>query len=188
VDAFLTSSEFFDGLDSGPDSAKSATVHLGLTFSFPVEQSALASGVLLTWTKGFAAKGAIQKDVVKLLQDAFDRKHMHVKCVALVNDVRDPPKSVFFNLSRSTQTVGTLLSRAYTAGGCALGAIFGTGTNGAYVERLANITKLKETHPEVFNAGGDMVVNCEWGAFNQSVSPLCSRRRKPSLSRFRLTR
>jgi hexokinase len=27
-----------------------------------------------------------------------------------------------------------MLSRAYTAGGCILGAIFGTGTNGAYVE------------------------------------------------------
>ena len=64
-------------------------IHLGLTFSFPVEQKALDSGLLLTWTKGFSAKNAVGHDVVKLLQDAFDRKHMHVKCVALVNDVRD---------------------------------------------------------------------------------------------------
>lgn len=63
-------------------------IYLGLTFSFPVEQTALGSGKILTWTKGFSAKNAIGKDVVKLLQDAFDRKHMHVKCVALVNDVR----------------------------------------------------------------------------------------------------
>ena len=63
------------------------TVHLGLTFSFPVEQSALNAGKILTWTKGFSAKNAIGNDVVQLLQDAFDRKHMHVKCVALVNDV-----------------------------------------------------------------------------------------------------
>ena len=62
-------------------------IALGLTFSFPVEQTALGSGKLLTWTKGFAAKNAIGKDVVKLLQDAFDRKNMHVRCVALVNDV-----------------------------------------------------------------------------------------------------
>jgi hexokinase len=62
-------------------------ISLALTFSFPVEQTALDSGKLLTWTKGFAAKNAIGKDVVKLLQDAFDRKHIHVKCVALVNDV-----------------------------------------------------------------------------------------------------
>jgi len=62
-------------------------VLLGLTFSFPVEQTALNSGKILTWTKGFAARNAIGHDVVKLLQDAFDRRHLHVKCVALVNDV-----------------------------------------------------------------------------------------------------
>ncbi|EEB98209.1 hypothetical protein MPER_02327, partial [Moniliophthora perniciosa FA553] len=81
VDAFLTShpaQEF--------GTANSDVIHLGLTFSFPVEQTALGSGKILTWTKGFSAKNAIGHDVVKLLQDAFDRKHMHVKCLALVND------------------------------------------------------------------------------------------------------
>ena len=101
VDAFLTSSET-------PDAPEGEDLPLGLTFSFPVEQTALDSGHLLTWTKGtfhtpaasqsaidncviivsgFAAKNAVGHDVVKLLQDAFDRKHLHVKCVALVNDV-----------------------------------------------------------------------------------------------------
>jgi hexokinase len=55
--------------------------------SFPVEQTAIDAGKLLTWTKGFAAKNAIGHDVVKLLQDALDRKHIHVRCSALVNDV-----------------------------------------------------------------------------------------------------
>ena len=63
-------------------------LHLGLTFSFPVEQTALASGTLLTWTKGFSATGAIGEDIVQLLQDAFHRNGVRVKCVALVNDVR----------------------------------------------------------------------------------------------------
>lgn len=63
-------------------------LHLGLTFSFPVEQRALDSGTLLTWTKGFSAPGAVGNDVVRLLQDAFDRKGVRVKCVGLVNDVR----------------------------------------------------------------------------------------------------
>ncbi|KAF9224332.1 hexokinase [Gyrodon lividus] len=128
-------------------------VPLALTFSFPVEQTALDSGKLLTWTKGFAAKNAIGKDVVKLLQDAFDRKHIHVKCVALVND-----------------TVGALLSRAYTSGGCILGAIFGTGTNGAYVEDVANITKLGNEPAAA--EGGYMIVNTEWGGFNNTRSAL----------------
>jgi hexokinase len=96
VDAFLTSTE-------SSDAPEGEDLPLGLTFSFPVEQTALDSGRLLTWTKGmfilplthnflmtiigFAAKNAIGHDVVKLLQDAFNRKHLHVKCVALVNDV-----------------------------------------------------------------------------------------------------
>ncbi|KAI5980355.1 hexokinase [Pisolithus marmoratus] len=130
-------------------------IPLGLTFSFPVEQTALDSGKLLTWTKGFAAKNAIGNDVVRLLQDAFDRKNMHVRCVALVND-----------------TVGTLLSRAYTSGGCILGAIFGTGTNGAYVEDMANISKLGES--VAVKETGLMVANTEWGGFNNSRSALPS--------------
>ena len=49
-----------------------------------------------------------------------------------------------------------------------IGAIFGTGTNGAYVEKVENIRKLGD-HPARKN-GGDMVVNCEWGAFDNAVS------------------
>jgi len=92
VDAFLTShrspspTEDVAAVANEPVNVPDF-VPLGLTFSFPVEQTALNSGRILTWTKGFAAKNAIGNDVVKLLQDAFDRKHMHVKCVALVNDV-----------------------------------------------------------------------------------------------------
>jgi hypothetical protein len=58
-----------------------------MTHSFPVEQTAIDAGKILTWTKGFAAKNAIGNDVVKLLQDALDRKHIHVRVSALVNDV-----------------------------------------------------------------------------------------------------
>ncbi|KAG5644937.1 hypothetical protein DXG03_007402 [Asterophora parasitica] len=150
VDAFLTqhAASSHEHTTDSPD-----VVHLGLTFSFPVEQTALGSGKILTWTKGFSAKNAVGHDVVQLLQDAFDRKHLHVKCVALVND-----------------TVGALLSRAYTAGGCTLGAIFGTGTNGAYVEEVAKITKLGN-YPAAAK-GGHMIVNTEWGAFNNSRSHL----------------
>ena len=69
----------------------------------------------------------------------------------------------------SVQTVGALLSRSYTAGGCLLGAIFGTGTNGAYLEDLSKLTKLKDE--ALRSSGGKMIVNTEWGAFNNSVRP-----------------
>ncbi|OJT13179.1 Glucokinase [Trametes pubescens] len=164
VDAFLT--EFASAVPASPTAEQAnpfaspslndlpdPTVPLGLTFSFPVEQTALNRGKVLTWTKGFAAKNAIGNDVVQLLQDAFDRKHLHVRCVALVND-----------------TVGALLSRAYTSGGCVLGSIFGTGTNGAFVERVENIRKLGDSPAR--QKGGYMVVNTEWGAFNNTRTVL----------------
>ncbi|KAF8897142.1 hexokinase [Infundibulicybe gibba] len=164
VDEFLTTHAPAD-YTPGQHGSIPDVLPLGLTFSFPVEQTALDSGKILTWTKGFAAKNAVGNDVVKLLQDAFDRKHIHVKCVALVND-----------------TVGALLSRAYTAGGCTLGAIFGTGTNGAYVEEIAQITKLSNSSAAA--AGGLMVVNAEWGAFNNSRSHLPSTPFDNSLDRL----
>ncbi|KAK8869754.1 hypothetical protein IAR55_000322 [Kwoniella newhampshirensis] len=146
VDAFLT--------DIGSDISSNEPMHLGFTFSFPVEQTAIDAGKLLTWTKGFNAKNAIGHDVVKLLQDAFDKKHIHVRCSALVND-----------------TVGTLLSRSYQSGPALIGAIFGTGTNGAYIDKTRTVTKLgKEKIAEAEqggqHAGEFMVVNTEWGAFD----------------------
>ncbi|WVR05189.1 hypothetical protein IAU60_002201 [Kwoniella sp. DSM 27419] len=146
VDAFLT--------DIGSDISSGEPMHLGFTFSFPVEQTAIDAGKLLTWTKGFNAKNAIGNDVVKLLQDAFDRKHIHVRCSALVND-----------------TVGTQLSRSYQSGPALIGAIFGTGTNGAYIDKTRTISKLGEDKIKEAEAGGKlageyMVVNTEWGAFD----------------------
>ncbi|OCF36661.1 hexokinase [Kwoniella heveanensis CBS 569] len=146
VDAFLT--------DIGSDISSNEPMHLGFTFSFPVEQTAIDAGKLLTWTKGFNAKNAIGNDVVKLLQDAFDRKHIHVRCSALVND-----------------TVGTLLSRSYQSGPALIGAIFGTGTNGAYIDKTRTVKKLGEDKIAEAEAGGEhagqfMVVNTEWGAFD----------------------
>lgn len=55
--------------------------------SFPVDQSAINSGKLIGFTKGFKAKNAVGKDVVKTLQDSLDEQKIPVDVVALVNDV-----------------------------------------------------------------------------------------------------
>jgi hexokinase len=127
----------------------------------------LDKGKILTWTKGFSATGAVGHDVVVLLQDALDRKNLHVKCTALVNDVSTQPTPFSAHLTRQ-QTVGTLLSHAYVTGSCLLGAIFGTGTNGAFVEKTASFTKLGSSLSEIKSEY--MVVNTEWGAFDNEVS------------------
>ncbi|KAL8919217.1 MAG: hypothetical protein Q9172_005090 [Xanthocarpia lactea] len=131
---------------------------LGFTFSFPVHQLSINEGRLIRWTKGFDIADAIGKDVCNLLQSEIDALHLPVKVAALVND-----------------TVGTLMARSYTSPGktgTLLGAIFGTGTNGAYVEKLDKITKLKKVGGDFDTSTGNMVVNTEWGSFDNQMSVL----------------
>lgn len=129
---------------------------LGFTFSFPVEQTGINSGNLIRWTKGFNIADAIGKDVCALLQEEIDILRLPVRVAALVND-----------------TVGTLMSRSYTSPGktpTLLGAIFGTGTNGAYVEKLSKITKPVSGNFD--KSTGLMVINTEWGSFDNELRVL----------------
>jgi hexokinase len=121
------------------------TEKLGFTFSFPIRQKNIVSGVLINWTKGFTADGVVGNDVVKLLNSALEKNGMrNIKIAALAND-----------------TVGTLAAGSYARKDCDAGVIFGTGTNACYVEKTAAIKKLKrdaKTPPH-------MIVNLEWGNF-----------------------
>ncbi|KAJ8075664.1 hypothetical protein PM082_021294 [Marasmius tenuissimus] len=154
IKTFLTEGDNANDFESQP-------VNLGLTFSFPVKQIGPNCGLLQEWTKGFNVKDAIGQDVVKLLQDALDKDEdedapkvsaMRVKCAALVNDA-----------------VGVLLTSSYTAEVCKMGSIFGTGTNSAYVENVDNIKDLLKPGEYVAAEGGEMIVNTEWGAFDNAV-------------------
>lgn len=123
-------------------------IPLGFTFSFPVDQTAINKGRLINFTKGFKCTDAIGRDVVEMLQKSLNDKNVPVNVVALVND-----------------TVGTLLAHSYKTGSAKIGAIFGTGTNGAYLENLSEIGKLPESlrnNPGV-ESPSKMVVNIEWG-------------------------
>lgn len=135
------------------DESLRAPKKLGFTFSFPVHQTALnkgnyclISGYLISWTKGFSASGVVNEDVVGLLQAAFKRRKLNITVTALVND-----------------TVGTLISHSFTDPQTYAGVILGTGSNAAYVERIENIPKWKGDIP----ASGEMIINAEWGAFDQ---------------------
>lgn len=55
-----------------------------------------------------------------------------------------------------------------------IGAIFGTGTNGAYIDRVETIKKLGEEAIAEAKKGGPtagefMVINTEWGAIDNGV-------------------
>lgn len=130
---------------------------LGFSFSFPVCQRALNRGELVRWTKGFDIQDAIGRDVCAMLQEALDERHLPVRVTALIND-----------------SVGTILTRAYTSRDptveTSIGAIFGTGTNGAYLEWLPKIRKLQDK--PAGDPMGYMIVNAEWGGFDDSLSVL----------------
>lgn len=132
---------------------------LGFTFSFPVNQIGINRGTLARWTKGFDIDDAVGKDVCEMLQTEIDALHLPVKVAALVND-----------------TVGTLMARSYTSPGktgTLLGAIFGTGTNGAYVEKLNKVTKLASIEGSEYDKStGEMIINTEWGSFDNHMSVL----------------
>ncbi|GMM31140.1 glucokinase [Martiniozyma asiatica (nom. inval.)] len=148
-------SDKFNGDEAGD------RLKLGFTFSFPVEQSAIDSGKLIRWSKGFNIPDTVGKDVVSLLQEQLDRLQVPVHVAALAND-----------------TVGTLLARAYTGadkeGSTSIGCIFGTGTNGAYCEKLENIKKLPKEIVDKLKSNGifEMVINTEWGSFDNNLELL----------------
>jgi len=121
--------------------------NLGFTFSFPVKQTSIASGVLPFWNKGFSATNVVGKDVVDLLNKALKRNKINnIKITALVND-----------------TVGTLAAKAYSEKQCDVGIILGTGTNACYPEKITNI---KKWHKKANNSN-HMIINIEWGNFDK---------------------
>lgn len=136
---------------------------LGFTFSFPVNQLGINKGKLIRWTKGFDIDEAVGQDVCALLQKEIDALNLPINVAALVND-----------------TVGTLMARSYTSPGktgALIGAIFGTGTNGAYVEKLDRVKKMaqieREAGPTAYDKStGLMIINTEWGSFDNQLSVL----------------
>ncbi|KAJ5495581.1 Glucokinase [Penicillium diatomitis] len=142
-------------LDRHLDRRSTSPYRLGFTFSFTCEQESLRSGRLIHWDKGWDIPEAIGRDPCVMLQESIDRMGLPVRVAVLAND-----------------SVGTLLTRAYTSGRdvSTLGAvIFGTGTNAAYVEKVRNLQRLRM---KSFGGDGIMVVNTEWGSLDDEMAVL----------------
>jgi len=125
---------------------------LGYTFSFPINQTSINSGVLIKWTKGFSAGGVVDKDVVELLNKSLGKKGVKLRVSALIND-----------------TVGTQLAGCYQTENsfCFCGVILGTGANCCYLEKVENITKYSPTRSDL--EAGRMIINMECGNFGSRL-------------------
>uniref|UniRef100_A0A1I8F2K7 Phosphotransferase n=1 Tax=Macrostomum lignano TaxID=282301 RepID=A0A1I8F2K7_9PLAT len=100
-----------------------APLRLGFTFSFPCEQRGLASARLLGWTKATRLRASLGNDARS------------------GRPLRSPGQ----------RHVGTLAACALEDPACMIGLIVGTGTNAAYVERVAAVDKYSTELP----AGGE---------------------------------
>ncbi|XP_027361745.1 hexokinase-3-like [Abrus precatorius] len=123
---------------------------LGFTFSFPVKQISVSSGILVKWTEGFSIVDMVGTDVPACLQEALTRKGLDMQVAALVND-----------------SVGTLALGHYHDSDTVAAVIIGTGTNACYLERVDAIIKCQG----LLTTSECMVVNMEWGNFWSSHLP-----------------
>lgn len=124
---------------------KEENIPLGFTFSFPLVQKGLTVGILERWTKGFTCADVIGQNVVKLLDEALERKGgVHISVKAVLND-----------------TTGTLLACAFKNPLCRIGLIIGTGTNCCYLEDQSKA----ELFDEPDEGTGKVIINMESGAF-----------------------
>lgn len=129
---------------------------LGFTFSFAATQNAINKGVLQSWTKGYDIDGVEGHDVVPMLQHALDELKTPVEVTALIND-----------------TTGTLVASTYCKTNTIMGCIFGTGVNGAYYEKVGDISKLEGKIPyDIVYEAPAMAINCEYGAFDSQEKVL----------------
>jgi hexokinase len=131
---------------------------LGFTFSFTVHQTSINTGTLIRWDKGFDIPSAIGRDPCTMLQEELDAVSAPVLVTALVND-----------------SVATYVAQQYVCGGRAvLGGIFGTGTNGAYLEDLADVGKIQDSSEKSAPSTppDHVVVNTEWGGLDDHAQLL----------------
>ncbi|GFY86241.1 hexokinase 3 [Actinidia rufa] len=126
---------------------------IGFTFSFPVKQTSVDSGILIKWTKGFAVSGTVGiskdgKDVVACLNEAMERQGLDMQVSALVTDF-----------------VGTLAGARYWDDDVMVTVILGTETNACHVECVDAIPKLRGHN----SMAGRTIINTEWRAFSNGL-------------------
>ncbi|PHH61315.1 hypothetical protein CDD81_494 [Ophiocordyceps australis] len=131
---------------------------VALAWSFPVEQTALDGGKLLSMGKGFHAdEGLVGQDLGQLIKQACANRHLHVELRAILND-----------------SSACLLSRAYSHMSTRFSLILGTGLNMAAFLPVVGIGRHKfGLRPDSwFDEATHVIVNTELSMFGHGILPL----------------
>ncbi|PVI01389.1 hexokinase-1 [Periconia macrospinosa] len=131
---------------------------MGLAWSFPVEQTSIRSGNLLTMGKGFlATEGTLGQDLSELIMAPCRKRNLPVSLDSIVND-----------------SSATLLSRAYEDPATRFAVILGTGFNIAVhlpTSALAS-SKYKGYPQKWLDEAKHVLVNTELSMFGKDIFPL----------------
>ncbi|KAI9489661.1 hypothetical protein BDB00DRAFT_770195 [Zychaea mexicana] len=137
------------------DASPPPQLAMGVSWSFPLDQTGISKGTILRMGKGFTVTDGIDgQDLATFFLEAFQRKNIPVVVTAIVND-----------------TIGALVAHAYSNPQARVGFIYGTGVNAAYPEKVSRIIKLNVA--EWQDTATEMLVNTEIDIFgNESYLPL----------------
>ncbi|RMY71691.1 hypothetical protein D0862_14575 [Hortaea werneckii] len=136
---------------------RDALLHMGLAWSFPIEQTSPRSGKLLPMGKGFRATHGVEgEDLSELVMKSCRARGLNVEMKAIVND-----------------GAATLLSQAYRDPSTRMSLILGTGMNAAvYLPvRALGPDKFGSRPPSWHAVAHHVLVNTELSMFGKTVLP-----------------
>ncbi|KAJ5092120.1 hypothetical protein NUU61_006990 [Penicillium alfredii] len=164
----LEGPQFFDWMaeqienvlqEVGADYARGeASLAMGLSWSFPIDQTSNNSGLIIPMGKGFmCSNGVVGQDLGDLMIQSCRKRNLNVEVAAILND-----------------SSAALLSRAYVDPKTRMSLILGTGTNMAIHFPVHDIGQAKfGVRPEGwFDYAKHVIVNSEMSMFGGGVLPM----------------
>lgn len=136
----------------------STPLSMGLSWSFPIEQTSVSSGLVIHMGKGFlCSDGTVGQELGDLIVQSCRKRGLNVQVDAIVND-----------------SSATLLSRAYGDPKTRMSLILGTGTNVAIHFPVHEIgtTKFGVRPQGWFDRAKHVIVNSEMSMFGGGILPM----------------
>lgn len=137
---------------------ESAPLSIGLSWSFPVEQTSINSGLVIQMGKGFlCSDGTEGQELGELIVQSCRKRNLNLQMGAIVND-----------------SSATLLSRAYVDPKTRMSLILGTGTNMAihFPVHAIGLSKFGTRPAGWFDYAKHVIINSELSMFGGQVLPM----------------